>query len=201
MPYIFEFKINHRIVFRAPLITKRCICDSSTGQRCNNKTVIGSPYCWIHLMNIKHLRIKESNIRNAGKGLFVMDRTAEDNAIIFHRGETIIFYHGEIINRDELERRYRNKTAPYGIQIYQNRFEDAALERGPGSLLNHTTEDNANCEFSISRNNKRNPNLNHLIYLKATKNIRNGQELLVSYGSDYRFNERGVEYRTYYGKL
>ena len=115
MPYIFTFSIHHHIHFRAQLVTKQCICDSANGERCNNKTVIGSPYCWIHLMSIKHLRIRESNIPHAGKGLFVLDKTQGDNDIVFHRGETIIFYHGEIITRNELERRYGEYTAPLNL--------------------------------------------------------------------------------------
>ena len=37
---------------------------------------------------------------------------------------------------------------------------------------------------------------NNTARLKATKNIRNGEEIFVSYGHQYHINETGVQYRT-----
>ena len=200
MPYIFTFYIHHHIRFRAQMLTKECICHSANHMRCRNKTVIGSPYCWVHLLYQRHLRIKDSNIHHAGKGLFALNKDAGENEIIFRKGTNIIRYDGEIIDHQELNRRYGDFTAPYGIEISQNRFEDGALERGAGTLINHTTRDRANCKFIISKNN-RDDTLNHKIVIRATKNIRNGQELLASYGGNYRLNEPQTDYRTAYEKL
>ena len=46
-------------------------CKSNTvkKKRCRKKTA-HTPKCWIHLANEDNLRIKPSNIQNAGKGLF-----------------------------------------------------------------------------------------------------------------------------------
>ena len=203
MSYVFTFKINNHIRFQSPLTTERCICISNNGNRCTKNTVIGAPYCWIHLLYQKHLRIKDSNIHNAGKGLFVIDKRRANNAIIFREGQTIIRYHGEIINENELIRRYGQFTAPYGIRIRenQNRYEDGAIERGVGSLINHSANERIiNCRFGVSTNNK-NPELNDLIIVKAIKNIRNGQELYVNYGDEYNFNEDEVSYDTKYRRL
>lgn len=202
MPYVFTFSIHHNIKFRTALVSKRCSCLSSNGERCRIKSVIGSTFCWIHLLHQKHLRIKESNIANAGNGLFALwVKNPPEDGIIFREGDEIIRYHGEVINNAELNHRYGRYTAPYGIQINRNRFEDAARERGPGSLINHTANKTlANCRFAVSRNN-RDRSLDDKIVVKATRNIMNGQEILVNYGNQYRFNERGVEYRTAYGKL
>ena len=188
MPYQFTFKINNNIQFQAFLQTKRCICISKNGNRCGKRVVIGAPYCWIHLLYQKHLRVEESNIENAGLGLFALDKSEPDNAIIFRPGDKIITYDGQVINNDELVRRYTNQyTAPYSIKIKEDRYEDAALERGPGSLLNHANKSRSNCEFVVSRNN-RDKSLNDLVFIRAIKNIRNHQELLVNYGNDYDFD-------------
>lgn len=118
MPYKFIFKINNQIHFESQLINKQCICISKNGLRCNNRVVIGAPYCWIHLLYVNHLRIKDSTIPNAGKGLFCINKREPDNAIIFRPGDKIITYDGQVINNDELVRRYTNNyTAPYSIKI------------------------------------------------------------------------------------
>ena len=132
MPYFFTFKVNHHIQFRAPLVTKRCICESKNGERCKHKTVIGSPYCYIHLLYNKHLRIKPSNIQGAGVGVFAINPKLPQNAIIFRPGDTIIRYDGQVIDNEELNDRYDIYTAPYCLQINQHETEDGALERGTG---------------------------------------------------------------------
>jgi hypothetical protein len=77
-------------------------------------------------------------------------------------------YFGEIIDEQELFRRYADKTA-YGVQIKAHQiYEDGALKRGIGTLINHYPA-NKNCRFSIARNNT--------INIIAIKNIRNRQEL------------------------
>ena len=51
-------------------------CKSNTvkKKRCRKKTA-HTPKCWIHLANEDNLRIKPSNIQNAGKGLFSCKKT------------------------------------------------------------------------------------------------------------------------------
>jgi hypothetical protein len=92
---------------------------------------------------------------------------------------------GEIINQQQLFHKYGQYTAPYGIQINANTYEDGARHRGVGSLINHKPVAQSNVRFSIGRDKK--------AYIVATKNIRNKAELYVSYGRGYRFNEQGVE--------
>ena len=102
-------------------------------------------------------------------------------------GDTICPYNGQVINTHQLEQRYGEQTAPYAIRVKDNKYEDAALQRGIGSLANHKPRAQSNTEFVVSRDH---------INLRATKNIRNGQELFVSYGNDYHFNEPGVHTTT-----
>ena len=126
------------------------------------------------------LEIADSTIQNAGKGLFARKPSATANAIVFKPNEFIAYYDGQVINHQELLERYGQWTAPYGIKLHHNQYEDAALSRGVGSLINHSPR-RANVRFSISANNK--------IKIIATKNIKNNAELFVNYGNEYNFNE------------
>ena len=116
-----------------------------------------------------------------------MDETKPANAIILRTGTKLIEYDGELVDSTTLEERYGDDTAPYGIHINRDRFEDGALHRGVGTLVNQSPVANrTNARFGVSKNR---------IVLFATKNIRNGQEIFVRYGSEYRFNEN-TQYTT-----
>lgn len=185
MPY-FTFKINNEISFRTELTSIRTDI-TKKGLQCKRKCVIGSPYCATHLCYEHNLKIKTSQIPNSGKGLFAVDPTdSTHKETIFRKGETIVKYNGEVINLEELIERYGNKTAPYAIGLSKNRFEDGAKIRGCGALANTKPNFN-NANISISRGRA---------VLKATKNIKNGDEIYVSYGRQYKLNEDGVEYAT-----
>ena len=86
-----------------------------------------------------------------------------------------------------MNRRYKEYTAPYGLQNRIDIFEDAAFKRGIGSIINHAPR-KANCRISIGRNNRAS--------IVATKNIKNGEELYMSYGKDYKLVEDGVRTST-----
>ena len=185
----FTFKINNETLFRAKLHSIQCEANTKAGIRCKRKCVIGSPFCNVHLKYDHDLQIKKSLIPNAGKGLFAIDpHDKNGHEVIFKKGDTIANYNGEIIDRNELINRYGDgeETAPYAIQISQNRFEDASIIRGIGSLAN-TKANHNNSTISLSRGFAR---------LKATKNIRNGDEIYLSYGRAYRLNDPGVSYST-----
>ena len=110
-----------------------------------------------------------------------MSKVVAENAIVFKVGSKIIEYDGELVDSETLQERYGDETAPYGIHINRDRFEDGALHRGVGTLVNQSPRAAmTNARFGVSRNR---------IVLFATKNIRNGQEIYVRYGNEYRFDE------------
>jgi len=187
MVYYFTFRINDDIHYRTQLQSLQCTDHTKKGARCKRKCVIGSPWCSTHLSYNHHLKIKPSNIPNAGKGLFAFDPLSGDpNEVLFNRGETICQYKGEIIDKAELIRRNSNKSAPYAIGVSANSFEDGARVRGIGSLAN-TNPGNNNATLSIYRGRAS---------LKATKPIRNGEEIYLSYGREYKIHEPGVQSTT-----
>lgn len=177
--------------FECNIQCERCTATSkSTGQRCKLRTCIGVPYCWMHLLSDHSLRIKPSSIPGAGKGLFALRRgVADSSEVIFRKRDHITRYGGEVIDTAVLNQRYGSYTAPYGIKVRNGMYEDAACKRGTGAIANHASRSRANTRYSVSRDSP--PHVS----LKATKNIRNGTEVVTYYGSDYRFDE-SIQHRT-----
>lgn len=165
----------------------QCEANSINGNRCKRKVVIGLPLCYQHTASIYKLKVKKSNIPNAGMGIFAMDKTKGENDIVFKKDKLICPYFGEIIDGEELRRRYGKYLAPYGIKIKNETYMDGALQRGIGSILNHKNNRGSNCKFS---NNYK------TINIKSIKNIRNGDELFVNYGDEYDMSNP-IKYKTY----
>ena len=197
MPYEFSIKESESKtpLFQCMLKHYRCKhINPSTGKQCRCKQYIGFDLCWRHLEMDCHLKIKQSSIKNAGKGLFAYNGTT-NNDIIFkgnqQKGDKIIAYNAEVITHLEAYERYDKHTAPYGVHINKDSIEDAACIRSAGSIANHTSHSRANAKLYSHQNR---------VYLRAIKNIRNGDEILTDYGKDYEMNEDGVSYKTKYVK-
>ena len=143
-----------------------------------------------HLAKAYKVRIAPTTLPNTqGKGLFAYKGSSPNQDIVFCPNDNIISYRGEPVSAEDLEHRYGNKTAPYALQLNKTSFLDAGCERGVGSLANHKSRTYANAKLSFFRGEVR---------LKATKNIRNGDEIFVSYGDLYRLNESDVSHSTKY---
>ena len=187
MPKTFHFHTN-TYQLDEPLRCANCKFIKANGEQCKNRVCIGLPYCHIHKKIMQLLKVNKSLIPNAGLGLFAHDGSNDKRKILFKNGDIITVYYGELIGKKELENRYDIFTAPYAIENRKNRiYEDGALFRGVGSIINHHPK-KANCRISIGRNNKSS--------IVARKNIRNGDELYINYGKEYKFNEKGVKTST-----
>ena len=189
MPYKFVYyNPDHTIRFEKNLTTERCIHTNQTnGRRCSRKVAIGVNRCFQHRGDLK---VKPSVIPHAGKGVFAYDKESPNsNNIVYRPHDKIIDYLGDRIKNDELNRRYGDDTAPYGLKINNNLFIDSATRRGIASLINKPSPPNQpNARLSVSTTT-------HNATLKATKNIRNNQEILTSYGNDYVIQDN---YKTKY---
>jgi len=205
MPKRFRFH-GPNIDFHCDLESVRCIATTKAGRQCSRNCVIGVDYCYTHLLHEKHLKIKDTN---HGKGLFAVDTKKARNAVIFKGsrkkrnrfgitnktpGEAIIHYNGEAITKEILENRYGEYTAPYAIPNHQlrNTIEDGACRRGIGSLANHPDRgQRANATFHKGAK----------VLLRAEKDIKNGDEILVNYNAgntrnQYIIHEPGVTHST-----
>ena len=169
----------------APLVSSRCKYTKNNHEQCKNKVVIGKNYCYVHRLYELHLQIKKSTIPNAGIGLFAIDKSKGNGEVVFKKSQKICDYNGEVISLNRLNARYGDTTAPYAIALNKNKYEDGAINRGIGTVVNHSSnKSKVNCRFSIKRDNT--------AEIIATKNIKNGAELFVDYGDDYKLNEVGV---------
>ena len=187
MPKKIVFSVNNDVQFEGKLHTGRCSAHTKAGTRCKRHCIIGYEYCYTHLEKEKELKIKDSTIPQADKGLYAFNHTKPANEILFRRDQTITDYNGQHINEAQLNQRYGEYTAPYTVRINQNYYVDSALKRSVGSLAN--TSNNNNARLSTNTVNK-------TIKLKATKPIRNNQEIFVSYGRAYQLNEPNVRFAT-----
>ena len=183
----FIFRINNEVTFKSKVHSFRCSDNTKKGSQCKRHTVIGSPFCATHLLYNHNLKVKKSLIPNSGLGLFAVDPfDSTHKHVLFKKGEKIAKYYGEIIDKDELINRYEDKTPPYVIGISNNRYEDGAVKRGIGSLAN-TLPNHNNATISIH---------NGYASLKCSKNIKNGDEIYLSYGKSYKLNQPNVNYET-----
>jgi len=199
MPYRFTFVVNGHTRYTAELQGQQCNhVNPNTHRRCKNRVVIGVDLCWLHDRTDLKLKIAQSTIPNAGKGLFAYDnklagangpRPRRGNPVVFYSGAMICRYNGQIITAEKLHQRYGEFTAPYGMTVNQSRgiYEDGATRRGIGSLANTNTDHNINAHFEIR---------NGVIVLVANKPIRNNEEIFADYGNDYGLHEEGVNYYT-----
>lgn len=166
------------------------------GVRCKKRCQIGLGICWIHLLNEHHLRIKASNLPNAGMGLFAIDKSKGDGEIIFRPGQSVCLYNGEVLDIYEHHARYGAESAPYTAQLNkkddEQMYEDASIHRGVGALINHSNKLD-NCRMKIKRNN--------VIEIVAKKNILNDSEILLNYGRQYKFNSKNTRTATNYKRL
>ena len=150
-----------------------CAAQTRTGARCKNITCLYGEFCAIHTKQLFDLELKQSNIKNAGKGLFTMKA--------IKKGANIAKYTGTMVSDEEFEA----NPSPYGLVVKKNRLIDAAsTQTGLARYANSCKKGN-NCKGNNSRfsiSHRTNP---PTVWLKATKNIKAGDEIFVPYGSKY----------------
>jgi SET domain-containing protein len=114
--------------------------------------------------------IKQSLIPNAGLGLF----TLQD----IKKGQVISAYYGEKITYSELSKRFNDGKGRYAVAINSRYCIDAENSSCPARFANDAkgSKFKNNCQFVTNKG---------AVALYSTKNIKQGEELLVRYGSSY----------------
>lgn len=179
----------------------RCMrCMARVGNRqCSRKSCYTIPYCWQHLKLVAHLRLgrttlkdRSTGVRHTFRGLFACDRS-NPNGIVFRRGDLIVTYLGEILSIPETDARYGGRTAlaPYGertdvgVREEPDVIVDGACLRGVGNLANDALP-GSTCTATRCRTNAElvsgDGNYPRMV---ALRNIRDGDEIFVSYGERY----------------
>ena len=148
--------------------TQRCTASNRKGGQCRARTRKGQ-YCWTHLKQREGTRIKQSALgKAAGEGLFA----ARD----FDVGERIAYYTGDWLYDGE-----EVWGGNYILYWNEEKSIDAArTNAAPGRYVNDPKGSGRgpNARFSYDRRNGR-------ASIRATKRIKQGEEILVSYGQGY----------------
>jgi hypothetical protein len=184
MVYTFSYYSHtHDLMFRGVMESHQCQFIKRNQERCKRRCILPFEFCHSHLEPALGLAVKTSNLPNSGKGLFTtVDR---------RRGDKLCLYNGEVINRDQLNERYGDLTAPYCVMVSGNNlgtYIDSATERGVASFANTYPAHN-NARLVVNQRNKK-------VSLEATRNIAAGSEIYTSYGQAYRMPSA----QTYYYK-
>lgn len=153
--------------------TVRCSEDTKNGERCKNMTTVYPHMCWLHTRQKLGLAVAKSTIQESGNGLF----TLKD----IKKGEKVADYDGK-----ESATNDPNNNSDYVFQAGNNRFIDAeSTQSSLGRYVNdcgnvkRRKKKCVNSRFSISTKKGR------PVFVKATKNIKKGSEIFLSYGTSY----------------
>lgn len=172
--------------FRCNLKCDQCEGETLAGERCKKRTCRYLPTCYIHTKKKYGLLVKKSSIPNAGDGLYALKE--------FKQGEFIADYKGEVltkVQRDERYGRTQQDLAPYAFQASQNKIIDSACHRYIGAYANSKPNHN-NATFSVHQGK---------VKIKATKKIKVGDEVFLSYGASYFTHGQGTTHTTKKNKI
>lgn len=123
-------------------------------------------------MDGEHLYVAESTIPNIGKGLFTR--------VDIEKGTLIIEYTGEVTNWEEV--RYDPSNA-YIYYVNDNYVINA--KHRPELIARYANDAYGLTRIDGLNNNSRFINIEGRIYIKSTRFITAGAEILVNYGKDY----------------
>ncbi len=112
--------------------------------------------------HFKNVKVKRGL---AGLGLFA----GED----IKRGELIIEYIGNILNKEEAEKII---TGQYLFEVNRNKTIDGSVRWNIARYCNHACEEAGNAESEIKKGR---------VFIKAIKNIKEGDEIVYDYGEEF----------------
>ena len=150
--------------------TVQCKAFTKFGRRCKNRT-LRSGYCQPHLQQLRNLRIKQSNINQAGFGLFNGRKWRPKNSVIAE-------YTGS-----------KSSTPINGnfvLEVSKNKFINGNRSIDTAGYANHCRSFNQKDKQCRGNNAKFTHDRRHnKVNLTTTKSIQPNQEIFVSYGRKY----------------
>lgn len=141
---------------------------------CKRKTKLYPKYCWTHANKEFGVKIATSSIPNAGKGIFATKDLPKNHMIQYARQK-------DFMTHAQMDARYPGDTlAPYGMcDVHSDKCWDGLPYRsGLGRWANDPrgTKKKDNLTFVVQ---------DHKAYVKTTKKVKKGDELLIKYGRQY----------------
>lgn len=171
---ITKFDMEHSIYESKP-----CGALKADGGRCRKRTARDHK-CWMHGIKEKKVKVCPSTLgANVGLGLFARAsvRGVDPEKVVFEKGDSVCTYQGEILTRDQVNRRYPGDAiATYALEIGRDKFIDA---RKTTSCYGRYA--NARYRTNVEMGNPAGKNGNY-VNLVAKRPIKDGQEIFVRYG-------------------
>ena len=121
-----------------------------------------------------YLYIQDSQITNAGKGLFT--------AIDIYKDEIISFFKGEILTEIEAEKRAQLGNDKYFMNMLDGSILDAMHTE---CFAKYANDAEAFSKLEFKNNSKITLDDEDNVCLIATKKIKSGDEIFCSYGAKY----------------
>lgn len=149
------------------------------GKRCKNKLGLYPEYCHLHTMAIQNVYIDQSQIEQAGNGLYA-------GPFGFKKGDIIGRYSfpWNEVSLGTLEKRCKDEKC--WSYIFCNEGDDAKTKCWDGLDIRSTLMRNINdAHKSKHKNNCIFDVKGKEVFVIAAKNIKPKSELFVSYGKDY----------------
>lgn len=178
----FYYRSTEGNVFHKNLECHQCNGRTKKHRRCHNRTCQYLPYCHLHSKSVYGVKVAESKIPNAGRGLYAVRQ--------LKRKKKIVPYEGEILNKREIDARYGpsdDDIAPYAWRKNNNYIIDSCCKRSLGAYSNAAR--NVKGHRPVVANAKFCGNTRKGFSLCATKNIHgssaNPEEIYTSYGRGY----------------
>jgi uncharacterized protein len=112
-----------------------------------------------------HFKVVKVKRGLAGLGLFAGES--------IKKGELIIEYIGNILNKEESDKVATNQ---YLFEINRNKTIDGSVRWNIARYCNHACDEAANAESEIRKGR---------VFVKATKDIKEGEEIVYDYGEDF----------------
>ena len=141
------------------------------------------------MIQLYRVKIRQSTIPGAGKGVFAVREFEEDESIC----PCIV----ESITQNCLDQRYdEDETAPYAITDRRRRYIDSACRRGIGSMANGRFRADGTSRVLNAHNAVVEPRRAQGRWLRATKPIAAGGEIFVYYGDEYVLGNNHTTRRT-----
>ena len=150
----------------------QCTATTSAGTQCRKRTCRG-PVCWQHAQQQHGLRVKPSQIQNAGFGLYATKRLAKN--------ARVAPYTGEQRTRDQITQEYGTDTGQYVLcrsdaECFDASKTNSSLARFANDAHGTTFKNNAKFTPGAQSGTP---------LLRTTKAIPAGREIYVSYGREY----------------
>ena len=129
----------------------------------------------------KHLHIKKSQLPNAGKGLFTR--------VDIRKGDRIVEYKG----RHQLWEEVKDQDGHNGYLLRMNRTMAINGLPSKNALGRYANDAAGNSRVKGLRNNSEYLIYGKRCFIEATRTIRKGEEVFVSYGREYWALVRKIE--------